>query len=150
MKAIALAFVFVMAGVAPALASVVDAKPSCKLPFYVQAVRDSAVPGTTDSAADLFLYGLKSAVSLHQGCIVDRMDDAQLGLFITTLKLPKSEGSDGSSIIAVALAVPLNGISVYMDHYLLVIRDSDSIDVEVNELLESIGETLGRHNSQGN
>jgi len=52
-------------------------------------------------------------------------------------------------VIAVALAVPLNGVPVYMDHYVLILRETDSIDGRVNGLLESIGETLDRHASPG-
>jgi hypothetical protein len=52
-------------------------------------------------------------------------------------------------VIAVALAVPLNGVPVYMDHYVLILRETEAIDGPVNALLESIGETLDRHPSPG-
>jgi hypothetical protein len=142
-KTIALFFAFLMVGVTSAEANV-----SCKLPLYIQAV-DGAAHSTTDSTANLFLYGLKSAVTLHQGCIVDKMSDAHLGLFITTLEIAGGEGQSNSAVVAVALAVPLNGILVYMDHYVLVVRDSDSVDGPVNALLESIGETLDRDSPSG-
>jgi hypothetical protein len=114
--------------------------------LYIEAA-DGAAHSTMDSTANLFLYGLKSAVREHQGCIVDKMADAHLGLFITTLKIANDEGRSDSSVIAVALAVPLNGILVYMDHYVLVVRDSDSVDGQVNALLQSIGETLDKDGS---
>ncbi len=141
MKAIALLFAFVTVGMASA-----QANASCKLPLYIEAV-DGTAHSTMDSTGNLFLYGLKSAVREHQGCIVDKMADAHLGLFITTLKIANDEGRSDSSVIAVALAVPLNGILVYMDHYVLVVRDSDSVDGQVNALLQSIGETLDKDGS---
>jgi hypothetical protein len=36
-----------------------------------------------------------------------------------------------------------------MDHYVLVLRETDSIEAQVNGLLESIGATLDRHASPG-
>jgi hypothetical protein len=140
-KTIFLLFVFVMLGIASA-----QADAACKLPLYIEAV-DGTAHSTMDNTGNLFLYGLKAAVRQHQGCIVDKMADAHLGLFITTLKIANEEGRSDSSVIAVALAVPMNGILVYMDHYLLVVRDSDSVDGDVNALLESIGETLDKSNS---
>jgi hypothetical protein len=140
-KTISLLFAFVMLGIASA-----QADAACKLPLYIEAV-DGTAHSTMDNTGNLFLYGLKAAVRQHQGCIVDKMADAHLGLFITTLKIANEEGRSDSSVIAVALAVPMNGILVYMDHYLLVVRDSDSVDGDVNALLESIGETLDRSNS---
>ena len=77
------------------------------------------------------------------------MADAQLGLYFTTVKLVNAEGRSDASVIAVALAVPLNGVPVYMDHYVLILHESDSIDGQVNGLLESIGETLDKHASPG-
>ena len=77
------------------------------------------------------------------------MTDAHLGLYITTLNLVNAQGRSEASVIAVALAVPLNGVPVYMDHYVLILRATDSIDGQVNGLLESIGETLDRHASPG-
>jgi hypothetical protein len=140
-KAFALLFAYGMLGVASA-----QAKVDCKLPLYIQSA-DGPAHSTMDSTGNLFLYGLKSAVMQHQGCIVDKMTDAHLGLFITTLKIPNPEGQGESSVVAVALAVPVNGILVYMDHYVMVIRDSDSVEGHVNELLQSIGETLDRDSS---
>lgn len=102
-----------------------------------------------DSTGNLFLYGLQAAVKEHQGCIVDKMSDAHLGLFITSRKLFNNAGQSDSFVIAVALAVPLNGVPVFMDDYVLVVRDSDSVEGQVNGLLQSIGETLDRHNSPG-
>ncbi|HEY4048969.1 MAG TPA: hypothetical protein VGM27_19080 [Acidobacteriaceae bacterium] len=143
MKAIALLFALLTMGVASA-----EAKVPCKLPLYIQAEQGPAV-GMTDSTVSLFLYSLKSAVTLHDGCIVDKMADAHLDLYFTTIKLLDAAGRSDSSIIAVALAVPLNGIPVYMDHYVLIVRQTDSIDGQVNALLQSIGETLDRHTSPG-
>ena len=140
MKTIALLFAFVMVGIASAQADV-----ACKLPLYIEAV-DGTAHSTMDNTGNLFLYGLKSAVRQHQGCIVDKMADAHLGLFITTLKIANDAGRSDSSVVAVALAVPMNGILVYMDHYVFVVRDSDSVDGDVNALLGSIGETLDRNN----
>ncbi len=141
MKTIALLLAFLSVGAASA-----ETNAPCKLPLYIQATQGSA-DNTTDSTVDLFLYGLRSAVTLHHGCIVDKMTDAHLGLYITTLTLLNQAGSSDSSIIAVALAVPLNGIPVYMDDYLLMVRNTDSVDGQVNALLESIGETLDKHSS---
>jgi hypothetical protein len=143
LRAIALLFSVLMVGVASG-----EAKTACKLPMYIQAPQAPA-DGTTADTVNLFLYGLKSAVTQHQGCVVDKMADAHLGLYLTTVKLVNAEGHSDASVIAVALAVPLNGIPVYMDHYVLILRESDSIDVEVNGLLESIGETLDKHASPG-
>jgi hypothetical protein len=142
LKAIVLFFGFLMMGAASA-----EAKADCNLPLYIQTAQ-GAVDSSTDSTVNLFLYGLKSAVTLHQGCIVDSMSDAHLGLYIRTLKLINDQGRD-ASVLAVALAVPLNGIPVYMDDYVLVIQDTDSIEGQVNGLLQSIGETLDRHGSSG-
>jgi len=124
-----------------------EAKVACKLPMYIQA---PPAPGdaTTDTV-NLFLYGLKSTVRQHQGCLVDKMNDAHLGLYITTLNLVNAEGRSEASVIAVALAVPLNGVPVYMDHYVLILRETEAIDGQVNALLESIGETLNRHTLPG-
>jgi hypothetical protein len=97
----------------------------------------------------LFLYGLKSAVKQHQGCVVDKMSDAHLGLYVTTLNLVNAEGRSDASVIAVALAVPLNGIPVYMDHYVLILRETEAVEGPVNALLESIGATLDRHPAPG-
>jgi hypothetical protein len=36
-----------------------------------------------------------------------------------------------------------------MDHYVLILRPTDSLEGQVNGLLESIGETLDRHSSPG-
>src|SRR5271168_3511940 len=110
-----------MAGAAPG-----EAKVACTLPMYIQAPH---APGdaTTDTV-NLFLYGLKSAVRQHQGCVVNAMTDAHLGLYFTTVKLVNAEGRGDASVIAVALAVPLNGLPVYMDHYVLILRATDSID----------------------
>jgi hypothetical protein len=143
MKAIALLLGFLTIGVASA-----EAKAPCKLPLYIQAGQGTA-DGTMDSTASLFLYGLKSAVTSHAGCIVEDMANAHLGLYFTTIKLVDGEGRSDSSIVAVALAVPLNGVPVYMDHYVLIIRNTDSIEGQVNALLQSIGETLDRHISPG-
>ena len=141
MRAIALLFSVLMVGAASG-----QAKVACKLPMYIQAPH--ARDATTDTV-NLFLYGLKSAVRQHQGCVVDKMADAHLGLYFTTVKLVNAEGRSDASVIAVALAVPLNGVPVYMDHYVLILRETDSIDGQVNGLLESIGETLNRHGSPG-
>jgi len=124
-----------------------EAKVTCKLPMYIQA---PPAPGdaTTDTV-NLFLYGLKSTVRQHQGCLVDKMNDAHLGLYITTLNLVNAEGRSEASVIAVALAVPLNGVPVYMDHYVLILRETEAIDGQVNALLASIGETLNRHTLPG-
>ena len=115
--------------------------------MYIQAPH---APGdsTTDTVS-LFVYGLKSAVRQHQGCVVDKMNDAHLGLYITTVNLVNTEGRSEASVIAVALAVPLNGVPVYMDHYVLILRETEAIDGQVNALLESIGETLNRHTLPG-
>jgi hypothetical protein len=77
------------------------------------------------------------------------MTDAQLDLYFTTVKLVNAEGHTDASVVAVALAVPLNGVPVYMDHYLLILHASDSIEGQVNGLLESIGETLDKHAAPG-
>jgi len=124
-----------------------EAKVACKLPMYIQA---PPAPGdaTTDTV-NLFLYGLKSTVRQHQGCLVDKMNDAHLGLYFTTVKLVNAEGHSDASVIAVALAVPLNGVPVYMDHYVLILRETEAVDGQVNALLESIGETLDRHTLPG-
>jgi hypothetical protein len=141
-RVIALLFAILMVGAASG-----QAKVPCKLPMYIQAPH---APGdaTTDTV-NLFLYGLKSAVRQHQGCVVDKMADAHLGLYVTTVKLVNAEGHSDASVIAVALAVPLNGVPVYMDHYVLILRETEAIDGPVNALLESIGETLDRHPSPG-
>ena len=142
MRVIALLFAVLMVGATPG-----EAKVPCKLPMYIQAPR---VPGeiTTD-AVNLFLYGLKTAVTQHQGCVVDKMADAHLGLYVTTLNLVNAEGRSDASVIAVALAVPLNGVPVYMDHYVLILRETEAVDGQVNALLASIGQTLDRHPSPG-
>lgn len=152
-KAITLLFALLAVGVGSAQSSsgqVKDpqVKDQCALPLYIQASQATA-PGTPDNTVSLFLYGLRSAVALHQGCIVQSVSDAHLGLYITTLKLMNESGPSDASVVAVTLAVPLNGIPVYMDDYVLVLRDSDSIDGQVNALLQSIGETLDRHSSPG-
>jgi hypothetical protein len=141
-RTIALLFAVLMVGAASG-----EAKVACKLPMYIQA---PPAPGdaTTDTV-NLFLYGLKSTVRQHQGCLVDKMNDAHLGLYITTLNLVNAEGPGEASVIAVALAVPLNGVPVYMDHYVLILRETEAIDGQVNALLESIGETLNRHTLPG-
>jgi hypothetical protein len=36
-----------------------------------------------------------------------------------------------------------------MDHYVLILHEADSIDGQVNGLLESIGESLNKHGSPG-
>ena len=142
MRVIGLLFAVLMVGAASG-----EAKVACKLPMYIQAPH---VPGeiTTD-AVNLFLYGLKTAVTQHQGCVVDKMADAHLGLYVTTLNLVNAEGRSDASVIAVALAVPLNGVPVYMDHYVLILRETEAVDGQVNALLQSIGETLDRHTSPG-
>ena len=143
MRAFALLFSVLMVGAAPG-----EAKVACKLPMYIQAPQAPGNATATDTV-NMFFYGLKSAVKQHQGCVVDKMADAQLGLYFTTVKLVNAEGRSDASVIAVALAVPLNGVPVYMDHYVLILRETDSIDGQVNGLLESIGETLDRHASPG-
>ncbi len=143
MRAIVLLFSVLMVGAAPG-----EAKAACKLPMYIQAPQAPGDATTTDTV-NLFLYGLKSAVTQHQGCVVDKMTDAHLGLYFTTVKLVNAEGRSDASVIAVALAVPLNGVPVYMDHYVLILRQSDSVDGQVKGLLQSIGETLDRHASPG-
>jgi hypothetical protein len=125
-----------------------EAKAACKLPMYIQ-VPQAPGDATTTDTVNLFLYGLKSAVTQHQGCVVDKMTDAHLGLYFTTVKLVNAEGRSDASVIAVALAVPLNGVPVYMDHYVLILRQTDSVDGQVKGLLQSIGETLDRHASPG-
>jgi hypothetical protein len=139
---IALLFAVLMVGSASG-----EAKVPCKLPMYIQAPH---APGDVNTdTVNLFLYGLKSAVRQHQGCVVDKMTDAHLGLYFTTVRLVNAEGRGDASVIAVALAVPLNGVPVYMDHYVLILRATDSIDGQVKGLLESIGETLDKHASPG-
>ena len=142
MRVIALLFAVLMVGSASG-----EAKVPCKLPMYIQAPQ---APGdaTTDTV-NLSLYGLKSAVKQHQGCVVDKMTDAQLDLYFTTVKLVNAEGHTDASVVAVALAVPLNGGPVYMDHYVLILRATEAVDGQVNALLESIGQTLDRHASPG-
>ena len=141
MRAIALLFAVLMVGAASG-----EAKVACKLPMYIQA--QAPGDGATDTV-NLFLYGLKSAVRQHQGCVVDKMTDAHLGLYVTTVNLVNAEGRSDASVIAVALAVPLNGVPVYMDHYVLILRETEAVDGQVNALLQSIGETLDRHTSPG-
>ena len=143
MKAIALLFSVLIVG-----ATSGEAKVACHLPMYIQAPQAPGDGSTMDSV-NLFLYGLKSAVRQHQGCVVDKMSDAHIGLYFTTVKLVNADGRSDASVLAVALAVPLNGVPVYMDHYVLILRETDSIDGQVNGLLESIGETLDRHASPG-
>jgi hypothetical protein len=142
-RAIALLFSVLIVGAASG-----EAKVACHLPMYIQAPHTQG-DGTPMDSVNLFLYGLKSAVRQHQGCVVDKMSDAQIGLYFTTVKLVNPDGRGDASVIAVALAVPLNGVPVYMDHYVLILRETDSIDGQVNGLLESIGETLDRHASPG-
>jgi hypothetical protein len=141
-RVIALLFAVLMVGAASG-----EAKVACKLPMYIQAPHTLG-DGTSDTVS-LFLYGLKSAVRQHQGCVVDKMTDAHLGLYVTTVNLVNAEGRSDASVIAVALAVPLNGVPVYMDHYVLILRKTEAIDGQVNALLESIGETLDRHTLPG-
>jgi hypothetical protein len=141
-RVIAWLFAVLMVGAASA-----EAKIACKLPIYIQAPH-TPVEGATDTV-NLFLYGLKSAVRQHQGCVVDKMTDAHLGLYFTTLNLVNAEGHSDASVIAVALAVPMNGVPVYMDHYVLILRETEPVDGQVNALLESIGETLDRHSAPG-
>jgi hypothetical protein len=141
-RVIALLFAVLMVGSASG-----EAKVACKLPMYIQA--PSAPGDGSTNIVNLFLYGLKSAVSQHQGCIVDKMTDAHLGLYVTTVNLVNAEGRSDASVIAVALAVPLNGVPVYMDHYVLILRETEAVDGQVNALLESIGETLDRHTLPG-
>ena len=143
MRTFALLFSVLMVGAGSG-----EAKVACNLPMYIQAPQASA-DGNTADIVNLFLYGLKSAVKQHQGCVVDKMTDAHLGLYFTTVRLVTAEGRGDASVIAVALAVPLNGVPVYMEHYLLILRATDSINGQVNGLLESIGETLDRHTSPG-
>ncbi len=83
---IALLFAVLMVGAASG-----EAKVACKLPMYIQAPH---APGdaTTDTV-NLFLYGLKSAVRQHQGCVVDKMADAHLGLYVTTVNLVNARGT---------------------------------------------------------
>jgi hypothetical protein len=142
-RAIALLFSVLIVGAASG-----EAKVACHLPMYIQAPQAPGDGATADSV-NLFLYGLKSAVKQHQGCVVDKMSEAQIGLYFTTVKLVNADGRSDASVIAVALAVPLNGVPVYMDHYVLILRETDSIDGQVNGLLESIGETLDRHAAPG-
>ena len=142
MRVIALLFAVLMVGAASG-----QAKVPCKLPMYIEAPQ-SPNDGSTETV-NLFLYGLKSAVRQHQGCVVDKMTDARLGLYVTTLNLVNAEGRSDASVIAVALAVPLNGVPVYMDHYVLILRETEAVDGQVNALLESIGQTLDRHPSPG-
>jgi hypothetical protein len=141
-RVIAWLFAVLMVGTASG-----EAKVACKLPMYIQAPH-ALVDGATDTV-NLFLYGLKSAVRQHQGCVVDKMTDAHLGLYFTTLNLVNAEGHSDASVIAVALAVPLNGVPVYMDHYVLILRETEPVDGQVNALLASIGETLDRHTAPG-
>jgi hypothetical protein len=141
-RTIALLFAVLMVGAASG-----EAKVACKLPMYIQ-VPQALGDGTSDTVS-LFLYGLKSAVKQHQGCVVDKMTDARLGLYVTTVNLVNAEGRSDASVMAVALAVPLNGVPVYMDHYVLILRETAAIDGQVNALLESIGETLDRHTLPG-
>jgi hypothetical protein len=141
-RVIALLFAVLMVGAASG-----EAKVACKLPMFIQAPQ---APGDGNSnTVNLFLYGLKSAVGQRQGCVVDKMTDARLGLYVTTLNLVNPEGHSEASVIAVALAVPLNGVPVYMDHYVLILRESEAVDGQVNALLASIGETLDRHTAPG-
>jgi len=141
-RAIALLFAVLMVGAASG-----EAKVACKLPMYIQSPQ--ALGGGSTDTVSLFLYGLKSAVTQHQGCVVDKMTDAHLGLYVTTVNLVNTEGRSDASVIAVALAVPLNGVPVYMDHYVLILRQTEAIDGQVNALLESIGQTLDRHTLPG-
>ncbi|HEX3941952.1 MAG TPA: hypothetical protein VHX11_10765 [Acidobacteriaceae bacterium] len=116
--------------------------------MYIQAVQ-STTDTTTDSGK-LFLYGLRSAVTQHDGCIVDKMADAHLSLFINTMKLlDEADQNNSSSVISVALAVPLNGVPIYMDDYVMVIRSTDNVDGRVNDLLQRIGDTLDRYQAPG-
>jgi hypothetical protein len=141
-RVIALLFAVLMVGSASG-----EAKVACKLPMYIQAPH---APGDVNTdTVNLFLYGLKTAVKQHQGCVVDKMTDAHLGLYVTTVNLVNAEGRSDASVIAVALAVPLNGVPVYMDHYVLILRETEAVDGQVNALLQSIGETLDRHTSPG-
>ena len=142
MRVIALLFAVLMVGSASG-----EAKVPCKLPMYIQAPH---APGDVNTeTVNLFLYGLKTAVRQHQGCVVDKMTDAHLGLYVTTVNLVNAEGRSDASVIAVALAVPLNGVPVYMDHYVLILRETEAVDGQVNALLESIGQTLDRHTLPG-
>jgi hypothetical protein len=115
--------------------------------MYIEA--SHAQPNGTTGGGNLFLYGLKSAVRQHQGCVVDKMADAQLSLFITTMKVAAQPGQGDTSIISVALAVPLNGVPVYVDNYILMVRETESVDGQVNDLLQRIGQTLERYDAQG-
>ena len=142
MRVIALLFAVLMVGAASG-----QAKVPCKLPMYIEAPQGPN-DGSTETV-NLFLYGLKSAVKQHQGCVVDKMADAHLGLYVTTLNLTNAEGHSEASVIAVALAVPLNGVPVYVDHYVLILRATEAVDGQVNALLQSIGATLDRHSPPG-
>lgn len=116
--------------------------------MYIQSVQ-STTDTTTDSGK-LFLYGLRSAVTQHDGCIVDKMTDAHLSLFINTMKLlDETDQNNSSSVISVALAVPLNGVPIYMDDYVMVIRSTDNVNGRVNDLLQRIGDTLDRYQAPG-
>jgi hypothetical protein len=141
-RAIVLLFAILLAGAVPG-----EAKVACRLPMYIEA--PPALGGGTTDTVSLFLYGLKSAVTQHQGCVVGKMTDARLGLYVTTVNLSDAAGHSDASVMAVALAVPLNGVPVYMDHYVLILRETAAIDGQVNALLESIGQTLDRHTLAG-
>lgn len=119
----------------------------CKMNMFIQTAQGVA-PGATDATANLFLYGLRAAVHEHRGCIVDKMTDANLGLYVTTLKLPRSPSSMNQldqSVVAVALAVPIHGVPVYIDDYVFLIEDTANIEGQVDTLLSSIGATLVRY-----
>lgn len=139
MKLATLLFVLITA-----LAAQAQTPTPCKMNMFIQTVQGVA-PGATDATANLFLYGLRAAVHAHQGCIVNKVTDANLGLYVTTLKLPRSTPSMDQSVVAVALAVPIHGVPVYIDDYVFVIEDTDSIEGQVNTLLSSIGATLIRY-----
>ena len=89
MRAIALLFSVLMVGAASG-----EAKVACKLPMYMQAPGDA----TATDTVNLFIYGLKSAVRQHQGCVVDKMSDAQLDLYFTSVKLINAEGRSDASV----------------------------------------------------
>lgn len=142
MKPIALLLVLLVAAAAGA-----QTKAPCRMNLYIQTAQ-GAPESTGDATANLFLYGLRSAVRQHQGCIVNKMADANLDLYVTTLKLPSARASMAKSVVTVALAVPLHGVPVYIDDYVFVVRDTDNIEARANSLLSSIGATLVRYTEQ--
>jgi hypothetical protein len=114
---------------------------SCALPVYLD-VAHSTAHNSDDTTGKLFVYRLQTVLQAKGGCLAVTRGDSEIILVISTVKLVNNAGPSESSVVAVTLNLPMNGMQVYLDSYVLIVQDTAGVNSQVEALVSLVGSSL--------